>query len=75
MHGYASLLQYTPRILQQKAIKLRKSTGEERYYAPIEKLSTSFSSRLNNILVKPFRMLVQEPMLLLVTIHMSFVYG
>jgi hypothetical protein len=41
----------------------------------VEKSPTDFKTRINNILFKPFIMLVQEPMLLAVTLYMSFVYG
>jgi hypothetical protein len=54
---------YVPIILKNKAKRVRKETGENRYYAPIEKADTSFKARAENILVKPFKMLVVEPML------------
>jgi hypothetical protein len=41
----------------------------------VEKADTSFSARLESILLKPFIMLALEPMLLAVTLYMSFVYG
>ena len=58
---------YVPIILKNKAQKMRKDTGETRYYAPIEKADTSIKARAQNILVKPFKMLVVEPMLLAVS--------
>lgn len=66
---------YAPVILKKKAQRLRKETGDERWYAPIERHSTSFKQRLNDIVLKPFIMLFLEPMLLAITIYMSFVYG
>ncbi|ORX38301.1 hypothetical protein BD324DRAFT_655675 [Kockovaella imperatae] len=67
---------YAPAILVVKAKRLRKETGEERWYAPLEHGSKqTWGQRLNNILFKPFVMLVQEPMLMAVTLYMSFVYG
>jgi MFS family permease len=66
---------YAPKILQQKAIRLRKETGEQRWYAPLERQDTSFRARLETILLKPFIMLALEPMLMAVTLYMSFVYG
>ncbi|KAL7422377.1 hypothetical protein Q5752_003023 [Cryptotrichosporon argae] len=66
---------YAPVLLAQKARRMRKETGDERWYAPIERVKHSFKSRLRDILLKPFIILFLEPMLLAVTIYMSFVYG
>ncbi|KIR41788.1 polyamine transporter 1 [Cryptococcus deuterogattii 99/473] len=66
---------YAPKILAQKAKRLRKDTQEERWYAPLEKQDHSFKARMNDILLKPFIILALEPMLLAVTLYMSFVYG
>jgi MFS family permease len=66
---------YAPIILMKKAARLRKETGDERYKAPIETKNIPFSERLTNILAKPWKVLFQEPMLLAITIYMSFVYG
>lgn len=41
----------------------------------VERAETNFKQRLNDILLKPFIMLALEPMLLAVTLYMSFVYG
>lgn len=66
---------YAPKILQQKAVRLRKETGEQRWYAPLERQDTSFKARLEGILLKPFIVLAREPMLMALTTYMSFVYG
>jgi hypothetical protein len=67
---------YAPIILLGKAKRLRKETGNENYYAPIEKIEAiSFAKRVNNVLAKPFVILIREPMLIAITIYMSFVYG
>ena len=59
----------------QKAKRVRKETGESKYYAPLELASHRFADRVRDIVYKPFKMLALEPMLLAVTIYMSFVYG
>lgn len=41
----------------------------------MEKQDHSFKARMNDILLKPFIILALEPMLLAVTLYMSFVYG
>ncbi|WWC90577.1 uncharacterized protein L201_005513 [Kwoniella dendrophila CBS 6074] len=66
---------YAPKILANKAKKLRKDTQEERWYAPLEKMDHRWQARLYDILAKPFVILALEPMLLAVTMYMSFVYG
>lgn len=67
---------YAPIILLRKAKQLRKETGDENYYAPIEKEARiSIAQRINNILKKPFVIFIREPMLIAITIYMSFVYG
>ncbi|WVR09419.1 hypothetical protein IAU60_006486 [Kwoniella sp. DSM 27419] len=66
---------YAPKILAIKAKKLRKETGESRWYAPLERADHSWKARVNDILFKPFIILALEPMLMAVTLYMSFVYG
>ncbi|WWC63519.1 uncharacterized protein I303_106122 [Kwoniella dejecticola CBS 10117] len=66
---------YAPKILATKAKKLRKDTQEERWYAPLERADHRWQARLYDILAKPFVILALEPMLLAVTMYMSFVYG
>ncbi|ODN90718.1 polyamine transporter 1 [Cryptococcus wingfieldii CBS 7118] len=66
---------YAPKVLANKAKRLRKETGDDRYWAPLEKSDTSFKGRINDILLKPFIILAKEPMLQAVTLYMSFVYG
>ncbi|KII93810.1 hypothetical protein PLICRDRAFT_101527 [Plicaturopsis crispa FD-325 SS-3] len=66
---------YAPTILVTKAKRLRKETGDDRYYAPMERIKVSWRKRVSNILLRPFRILFREAMLLAITIYMSFVYG
>jgi len=66
---------YEPILLVKMARERRKTTGDERYYAVMEKSSLKFSQRVEAILGRPFKILFQEPMLLVVTIYLSFIYG
>ncbi|KAG6336124.1 hypothetical protein ID866_2962 [Astraeus odoratus] len=66
---------YQPVILVKKAQRLRKQTGDERYYAAMEIRKLGFAQRLEQILARPFKVLFYEPMLIAVTVYMSFVYG
>lgn len=64
---------YAPTLLQHKAKKLRKETGQLEWYAPIERQNVSLKARVESILLKPFKMLFLEPMLLATTLYMSFI--
>ncbi|KAI0030849.1 major facilitator superfamily domain-containing protein [Vararia minispora EC-137] len=66
---------YSPVLLVQKARRVRKETGDSRYYAPLEDDKLSISDRLNKILATPFKILFQEPVLIALTVYMSFIYG
>ena len=48
---------YSPAILVAKAARVRKETGDERYYAPLEKAERNLKNTLEGILLKPFVML------------------
>ncbi|KAI6119007.1 MFS general substrate transporter [Pisolithus croceorrhizus] len=66
---------FQPVILVRKARKVRKQTGNERYYASFETQKFSFTERMEHILARPFKILFHEPMLIAITCYMSFVYG
>ena len=51
---------YSPAILVAKAARVRKETGDERYYAPLEKAERNLKSTLEGILLKPFVMLCKS---------------
>lgn len=53
---------------------MRKETGDERYYAPMERNKISFTKRLEGILARPFKILFLEPMLIAITLYMSVRY-
>lgn len=66
---------YAPILLARKAKRMRKETGDDRYVAPIEMNKLEPLEFFKTTLLKPFIMLFQEPMLLAITIYISFVYG
>ncbi|KII83705.1 hypothetical protein PLICRDRAFT_58175 [Plicaturopsis crispa FD-325 SS-3] len=67
---------YAPTILVAKARRLRKDTGDARYYAPMERApQVALRQRVSNILLRPFRIMFREPMLLAINTYLSFVYG
>ncbi|EIN07969.1 MFS general substrate transporter [Punctularia strigosozonata HHB-11173 SS5] len=68
---------FAPVLLATKAKKLRKQNPEKnaKMYAPHERQDWSFRGVLQRTLYRPFHMLALEPILVLVTIYLSIVYG
>ncbi|TDL21352.1 MFS general substrate transporter [Rickenella mellea] len=67
---------FAPVLLVIKAKRLRAETGDERYYAPLESEDKiPLGKRVEKILARPFKVMFQEPMLIAVTMYMSFVFG
>ncbi|KAI0946742.1 hypothetical protein AcW1_010117 [Taiwanofungus camphoratus] len=68
---------YAPVLLSKKARRLRKAdpVGNANLYAEHERADWSWKGVLQRTLYRPFLMLVTEPILLLVTIYLSLVYG
>ncbi len=62
---------YKPILLIQKAKKMRKETGDNNYYAPMERETKTLTQQIENVLARPFKILVQEPMLIASTAYMS----
>ncbi|CAA7259940.1 unnamed protein product [Cyclocybe aegerita] len=66
---------YKPVLLAKKAKERRLETRDDRYYAPIEREQTNLVERLEYVVIRPFVILFHEPMLIALTLYMSFVYG
>jgi DHA1 family multidrug resistance protein-like MFS transporter len=66
---------YPPAILVAKAGRLRRQTHDWRIHAKQEEVEVDFKELLTTNFTRPMRMLVTEPIVLLVTIYMSFIYG
>lgn len=63
------------RILQIRAAKLRKETGNPAFHAKADASKLTMNTVVTVYLVRPFKMVMQEPILALVTAYMSFLYG
>ncbi|KAF2464502.1 citrinin biosynthesis transporter CtnC [Lindgomyces ingoldianus] len=63
------------RILQIRAAKLRKETGNPAFHSKADENKLTTSTVVTVYLVRPFKMFIQEPILALVTAYMSFLYG
>lgn len=68
---------FAPVLLTKKAKRLRKAEPEanKELYAPHEKNDWKLSHVAHRTLVGPFKILGQEPILVLITIYLSVVYG
>ncbi|ETI26664.1 hypothetical protein G647_10324 [Cladophialophora carrionii CBS 160.54] len=63
------------RILQIKAKRLRYETKNWALHAKADESRVDFETITRIYLVRPFVMVVQEPILALITVYMSFIYG
>lgn len=68
---------FAPVLLMRKAKRLRKLDPEanKNLYAPHEKSDWSIGGIAHRTLLRPFQILTQEPILVLITIYLSIVYG
>lgn len=66
---------YGPVILQRRAQKMRKETGNERIYAPIELEKKGVKQMMTVTLTRPLRMIAFEAIVLSTCLYSSLVYG
>ncbi|KAH9944642.1 MFS general substrate transporter [Amylocystis lapponica] len=68
---------YAPVLLQKKAQRLRKADpiANAALYAEHERTDWSWRNLIHRTLYRPFEMLMVEPVLLLITLYLSLVYG
>jgi DHA1 family multidrug resistance protein-like MFS transporter len=66
---------YAARILVRKATMLRNKSGNWAIHAPQEEVEVDMSNLVHKYFARPLRMLVTEPIVLLISLYMSFIYG
>lgn len=66
---------YPPVILVTKAADLRRRTKNWGIHAKQEEVEVDLKELLTKNVSRPFRILFTEPIVLLITIYMSFIYG
>lgn len=66
---------YPPVVLVSKASELRRRTKNWGIHAKQEEVEVDFQELLVRNVSRPMRILFTEPIVLLVTIYMSFIYG
>ncbi|KAK4195408.1 major facilitator superfamily domain-containing protein [Triangularia verruculosa] len=66
---------YHPVLLARKAVGIRKETGDDRYYAPMERSTKSIPVTVGLSLLRPFQILFFEPMALILNIYTAMLLG
>ena len=66
---------YHPVLLRRKAERLRKETGDSRYYAPIERQERSLGKAIAYSCLRPFQLLLFEPMCLILCVFTAILLG
>lgn len=66
---------YAPTLLKRRAHKLRKQTGDSRFVTEQDLDMRPLSQRVHLFLVRPFQLLCLEPIVLLISLYMSILYG
>ncbi|KAK3316140.1 major facilitator superfamily domain-containing protein [Apodospora peruviana] len=66
---------YHPVLLKCKAQKLRKTTNNPLYKAPLEKSEKSITRTVSYSLLRPFQLLVLEPMCLILDVYSAILLG
>jgi MFS family permease len=66
---------YAPRLLADRAKKLRKETGDAKYVTEQDLDSRPFTQQLTIFLLRPFQLLFQELIVFFISLYMSVLYG
>ncbi|KAL1968623.1 hypothetical protein VTN77DRAFT_1449 [Rasamsonia byssochlamydoides] len=66
---------YAPILLTRKARKLRLETRNWALHSKHEESALDIGAFITKYLNRPFRMLLLEPILVLITLYMTFIYG
>lgn len=64
-----------PFVLIEKAVQIRRSTDNWAIHAEQERIELDFKAVSQKYFTRPLQMLVTEPIVLLVSLYMSFIYG
>ncbi|RMZ86408.1 hypothetical protein DV736_g6366, partial [Chaetothyriales sp. CBS 134916] len=66
---------YSPTLLKRKALRLRKETGDNRYWHPQERIKVDVKSIVTKQFSRPLKMLFTEPMVAVICFYASFVFS
>lgn len=66
---------FGPRLLKDRAKRLRKETGDESYQTEAELQQKTLSQILRGALIRPFRLLFTQPIVQCLACYMAYLYG
>lgn len=66
---------YPPVVLVEKAAELRRRTKNWGIHAKQEEIEVDLRDLIINNFSRPLRLLINEPLILAVTVYLSFIYG
>lgn len=66
---------YAPKILSRRAAKLRKEMGDDKYVSESELDLRPLAERLRIFCVRPMQLLFREPIVFMISLYMSVLYG
>ncbi|KAK9460265.1 major facilitator superfamily domain-containing protein [Lipomyces oligophaga] len=66
---------YAPTILARRAKKLRKETGDDSYKTDLDLNRRPIGEMMRTNLIRPLQLLFLEPIVFLISIYMSVIYG
>jgi DHA1 family multidrug resistance protein-like MFS transporter len=66
---------YPPCVLVAKAVSIRKISGNWGIHARQDQVELEIADVVEKYLARPLRLLATEPVLLLISLYMSFIYG
>lgn len=66
---------YAPTLLQKKAMKLRKETGDSSWHTEYDDPDRSIVKVLSTSFQRPFRLLATQPIVQVLALYMAYIYG
>jgi multidrug resistance protein len=66
---------YAPKLLANRAKKLRKETGDSKFVTEQDLDTGPFTQRLSLFLLRPFQLLFRELIVFFISLYMSVLYG
>lgn len=61
---------YAPRLLQMRAKKLRKETGDNSYETEVDRLNRSLAQIIGSSLIRPFRLIATQSIVQVLALYM-----
>ncbi|KAL4945091.1 hypothetical protein BDV06DRAFT_55394 [Aspergillus oleicola] len=66
---------YAPKILRTRAKNLRKETNDQSYQTEVERQNKKLSETISSALIRPFRLLLTQPIVQAIAGYLAYCYG